>query len=124
MTGSGRCHGPGCTQGARAGDFCRQECVQAWERQFHGVEDVAAEQVPCSCMCGGDTAWMVQRPSGAWEMAGCTCHNPNPASTVPTTSTTYPQVASHPWANPRLIGTVGREGWLERLFDRLFWWYR
>ena len=32
--------------------------------------------VRASCHCGGDYAWMKQRPSGAWEMAGCVCHNP------------------------------------------------
>lgn len=30
--------------------------------------------VPCSCICGGNIAWMGQRPSGAWEMIGCVCH--------------------------------------------------
>jgi hypothetical protein len=32
--------------------------------------------VRASCHCGGDYAWMRLRDSGAWEMAGCVCHNP------------------------------------------------
>lgn len=31
--------------------------------------------VPTSCVCGGDIAWMRERPSGAWEMVGCVCHS-------------------------------------------------
>jgi hypothetical protein len=31
--------------------------------------------VNCSCMCGGSLAWMKPRPSGAYEMVGCICHN-------------------------------------------------
>jgi hypothetical protein len=32
------------------------------------------KQVPCSCCCGGDTAWLKPRQSGAYEMVGCVCH--------------------------------------------------
>ena len=34
--------------------------------------------VACSCMCGGDFAWMKRRPSGTWESIGCICHNSPP----------------------------------------------
>lgn len=27
-----------------------------------------------SCGCGGDWAWVKPRPSGAYEMHGCVCH--------------------------------------------------
>jgi hypothetical protein len=30
--------------------------------------------VPCSCICGGNIAWVGIRPSGAEEMIGCVCH--------------------------------------------------
>ncbi len=30
---------------------------------------------PTSCRCGGNLAWYKRRPSGAWESAGCVCHN-------------------------------------------------
>lgn len=33
---------------------------------------------PTSCACGGNLAWLQQRPSGAWEMHGCVCHNRGP----------------------------------------------
>jgi hypothetical protein len=29
---------------------------------------------PTSCVCGGNIAWLGQRPTGAWEMIGCVCH--------------------------------------------------
>ena len=31
-----------------------------------------------SCTCGGNWAWMKPRPSGAYEMHGCVCHNTPP----------------------------------------------
>lgn len=31
-------------------------------------------QVPTSCACGGNTAWVKIKPSGAEEMVGCICH--------------------------------------------------
>lgn len=30
---------------------------------------------PTSCTCGGNYAWLKPRPSGAYEMVGCVCHN-------------------------------------------------
>ena len=41
--------------------------------EMHGV---TVKMVAASCHCGGNYAWMHQRPSGAWEMKGCICHNP------------------------------------------------
>lgn len=29
----------------------------------------------CSCGCGGNYVWWKPRPSGAFESAGCVCHN-------------------------------------------------
>jgi hypothetical protein len=83
---------------------------EAWERQLNGVEDLQAKTVPCSCMCGGDTAWMVKRPSGAWEMAGCVCHNPRPASV----SAAFPLVASE---SPQVAQSG--QGRLRRWLDRM-----
>lgn len=34
ITGSGRCHGPGCTQPA-VDEWCSTACEQAWNNQFH-----------------------------------------------------------------------------------------
>jgi len=31
-----------------------------------------------ACSCGGEYAWLKPRPSGAYEMYGCLCHNTPP----------------------------------------------
>ena len=41
--------------------------------EIHGT---VVKIVAASCGCGGSYAWMHERPSGAWEMKGCVCHNP------------------------------------------------
>jgi hypothetical protein len=76
-------HGSGAALGARAtqaktdegGTMAAQALEQAIDQpmEMHGV---AVKIVRASCHCGGSYAWMHQRPSGAWEMKGCVCHNP------------------------------------------------
>ena len=41
------------------------------EKVFQGL---TLKVEPTSCSCGGNYAWLKQRPSGAWEMVGCVCH--------------------------------------------------
>lgn len=43
-----------------------------------------------SCGCGGSWAWLVQRESGAWEMAGCVCHHEGPGREVELEITVVP----------------------------------
>ena len=33
---------------------------------------------PTSCSCDGNYAWLTPRPSGAFMMYGCICHNEPP----------------------------------------------
>lgn len=48
MIGSGRCHGPHCTQDARDGFFCSEEHQTAWHRQFcNKVTPPSEEAVRC-----------------------------------------------------------------------------
>lgn len=68
-------------------DHCAQQIRVATMKMphhpYHPVfrvgEDTYTIQ-PASCVCGGSFAWLRERPSGAWEMVGCICHNlPNRA---------------------------------------------
>lgn len=44
MTGSGRCHGPGCTQTADS-DFCSARCQSAWTADVMGVDPLPVRPV-------------------------------------------------------------------------------
>lgn len=44
------------------------------EHVYDLLKTAGWKMVPCSCTCGGDTAWLKPVESGAYEMVGCTCH--------------------------------------------------
>lgn len=50
------------------------------------------KQVPTSCMCGGNMAWVRIRESGAEEMVGCICHTFAHAAEQPKFRVTEEQV--------------------------------
>jgi len=69
----GPLHGAGLTEGRR---FCAEELEAALAADREGVDPRAGlyKQVPTSCACGGNMAWVRIKESGAEEMVGCVCH--------------------------------------------------
>ena len=51
--------------------------------KFKAAIEAGSIILPTSCVCGGRFAWLTLRPSGAYEMYGCICHNPPPSVITP-----------------------------------------
>ncbi len=61
--------------------------------------------VIASCRCGGNYAYMIEQPSGAWEMYGCICHNAPPVGVMNASHPLHP-IPSRPDSDKKINGYI------------------